>query len=414
MACQGGSVTQRQGSGARFVAAGTPDLRCLADSKAFALPVCKLGRDMIVYPEEFNARKSAVFRALAEEAGGARRLWLVPLSPRGWPDTRARVDAALGRAKKPGKTALGRLLKRLLLTGQYNWSRRYFTRHPDHVAVAWNGLTGGRKLFLDGARDAGAAVLHAELAPLPGRTTLDPAGVNAESSVPRDPDFYRGQPRSEGWRAMGQSMQARPSRRADVQQVIGDLPDTPFLFCPLQVPDDSQIRLFSGWCEDYAGFVAALTEAVQHLPEGWHLRLKEHPSARESIAGLLGPLLATGRAILDNGSDSFAQLAASRGVVTLNSSMGLQAFFHDKPVVVLGRAFFALPGLVVPCDGQKDVNAAFAMAEGLGFDPDLRDRFMGWLDRVYYPRIDPEGHDRAAFAAKLAEADQSRRSREKR
>lgn len=363
---------------------------------------------MIVYPEEFNARKTAVFRALAAVDGGARRLWVVPLSPFGWPETGARVDAALARAKRPGRSALARFLKRVLLTGQYNWARRYFTRHPTHVAVAWNGLTGGRKVFLDAARDAGAAVLHAELAPLPGRVTLDPAGVNAESSVPQDPAFYLAAQRGP-WREMGKTLTARPSRRADVQQSTAPLPDTPFLFCPLQVPDDSQVRLFAGWTQDYAGFLAALTEATAHLPQGWHLRLKEHPSAKTSLAPLLAPLLATGRAVLDNATDSFAQLAASQGVVTLNSSMGLQAFFHDKPVITLGRAFFALPGLVTPCTDQASTNAAFSGPQS--FDQALRDGFMSWLDQVYYPRLDGAEFDHAALVAKL---DQSRRSRDRR
>ena len=363
---------------------------------------------MIVYPAEFNAKKAAVFGALAEVEGGAHRLWVVPVSPFGWPETRARVEVALSRAKKPGRGAVSRALKRLLLTGQYNWARAYFTRHPERLAVAWNGLTGGRKLFLDAARDAGAAVLHAELAPLPGRITLDPEGVNAEGSVPRDPEFYRDQPVAD-WRAMGAALVARPSRRADVQQGDSALPDTPFLFCPLQVPDDSQVRLFAGWCGDYAGFVAALTQAVQHLPPGWHLRLKEHPSAKQSLADLLAPLLATGRAVLDNATDSFAQVAAAQRVVTLNSSMGLQAFFHDKEVITLGRAFFALPGLVTPCAAQSEVNAAFAAPQP--FDADLRARFMSWLGTEYYPRFSENSFDRAGFAAKCA---QSRRSREKR
>lgn len=363
---------------------------------------------MIVHPEEFNRSKASVFAALAEVAGGRRRLWVVPVSAFGWPETKGRVDLALKRAKKPGKTWLGRALKRLLLTGQYNWARRYFQRHPDHVAVAWNGLTGTRKLFLDAARDAGAATLHVELAPLPGRITLDPLGVNAESSVPQDAGAFRAAagdgPSGQDWRALGQGLQARAARRADVAQLPGALPSSPFLFCPLQVPDDSQVRLFAGWCGGYPGFVAALTAAVRHLPVGWHLRLKEHPSARESLGDLLAPLLASGRAVLDNQTDSFAQIAASSGVVTLNSSMGLQAFFHDKPVVVLGRAFFALPGLVQSCQNQADVDAAFAAAGALRFDPALRDGFMTWLDRHYYPRHNASDFDRAAFAAKLRAA----------
>lgn len=369
---------------------------------------------MIVYPAEYSRFKEAAFTALAQASGGHRRLPVIPLSWRDWPETPARVAAALARAKRQPKGPLMRWLKRALIRGQYNWARAHFTRHPDRIALAWNGLTGSRMAFMLGARDAGAATLYAELAPLPGRITLDPAGVNAEGSVPQDPAFYRAWAAGRdtaGWRAVGQGLAARASRRADVGQGGGALPDTPFLFCPLQVPDDSQVRLFAGWCGGMAGFLAALASAAAHLPPGWHLRIKEHPSAKTPLAPLLAPLLASGRVVLDNATDSFAQLAASRGVVTLNSSMGLQAFFHDKPVITLGRAFFALPGLVAPADSQPALDALFAAPGALAFDPALRAAFVCWLDQVYYPRFTapadaPPQWDRDAFAAKLALARQ--------
>lgn len=363
---------------------------------------------MIIYLREFNERKKAVFAALSRAEGGGRGV-LLPLSFRDWPETKARVEKALSRAKRR-PSGLSGWLKRQMLRGAYNWARGHFLRHPDRVAVAWNGMGGQRMAFLAGARDAGAPVLHAELAPLPGRITLDPAGVNAESSVPREAGFFRdwalGHPdrEGEGWRAMGEGLVARPSRRSDVRQWGGPLPEVPFLFCPLQVPTDSQVSLFAGWCGGMDGFLAALTEAVAHLPEGWHLRLKEHPSARAALGPMLAPLVATGRAILDNDSDSFAQLVASRGVVTLNSSMGLQAFFHDKPVVVVGRAFFARPGLTSPAVDQPGLNRLFSEAPALAFDAGDRARFMNWLDQVYYPRFDPARPDAAALAPWLDRA----------
>lgn len=367
---------------------------------------------MIVFPAEFNARKEAIFAALAAAAGSNRRLLWVPLSLSDYPETAIRTDAALTRAKRQPHSSLSRWLKRQLIRGQYNWSRRYFTQNPDHIAVAWNGLTGSRMAFMMGAKDAGAATLYAELAPFPGRVTLDRAGVNAEGSVPQDPAFYHvwagADPtrNAEAWRAMGAGLTARPSRRADVGQGADPLPGTPFLFCPLQVPDDSQVRLFAGWTGGMAGFLTALGQAAQHLPPGWHLRLKEHPSARQPLAALLAPLIATGRVVLDNATDSFAQLAASRGVVTLNSSMGLQAFFHDKPVLALGRAFWALPGIATQADGQSALNAAFAAPDTLTFDAATRAQFMNWLDQCYYPHFDWPGNnaDIAAFAARLAAA----------
>ncbi len=364
---------------------------------------------MIVFPAEYDARKEAVFAALAQAEGDARRLRAIPLSFRDWPETAARVETALARAKRKPKGGLMRWLKRQLIRGQYNWSRRHFGQNPDQIAVAWNGLTGSRLAFMQGAKDAGAPTLYAELAPLPGRITLDPSGVNAEGSVPQDPEVFRAYAatvETGDWRQIATGLSARASRRADVGQGGGSLPETPFLFCPLQVPDDSQVTLFSGWCGGMAGFLAALQQAARHLPEGWHLRLKEHPSAKQSLAPLIGPLLAEGRVVLDNATDSFAQVAASQGVVTLNSSMGLQAFFHDKPVITLGRAFFNLAGLVHHVESQQGLNALFAAPEALSYDAALRAAFLTWLDREYYVRFDWPGGtaDTDAFRARLAAA----------
>lgn len=364
---------------------------------------------MIVFPAEYNARKEAVFAALAGVEGAARRLAFIPVSFRDWPETAARVDTALARAKRQPKGPLTRWAKRMLIRGQYNWARAHFSRNPDHLALCWNGLTGSRMAFMAGARDAGAATLHAELAPLPGRITLDPTGVNAEGSVPQDPEFYRRWAQGRdltGWRDIGAGLVARASRRADVGQGGGALPDSPFLFCPLQVPDDSQVTLFSGWCGDTAGFLAALQEAARHLPQGWHLRLKEHPSAKQTLAPLIQPLLAEGRVVLDNATDSFAQVAASRGIVTLNSSMGVQAFFHDKPVITLGRAFFNLAGLLNHAESRNGLNMLFARPETLTYDASLRAAFLTWLDREYYVRFDERGGttDTEAMRARLAAA----------
>lgn len=351
---------------------------------------------MILYPAEWNARKEAVFTALAKADGGGRRLVTIPWSRRDFPETKARVALCLSRAKRQPQ-GLGRWVKAQLIRLQYNGARQLFALHPAAVAVAWNGLGGSRQAFMLAAKDAGLATLYCELAPFPGRMTVDPLGVNADGSIPfMDLTHFD---TSDRWRALGDTLTARTSRRADVGQAEGT-PQGRYLFCPLQVPNDSQVTLFAGWTGGMDGFLHALTQAAPHLPEGWHLRLKEHPSAKTTLTAALQPLLATGRAILDNATDSFTQLAAAHAVVTLNSSMGLQAFFHDKPVVTLGRAFFAHAPLVTPAPDQATLNAAFQSPAILTYDPTKRAQLMNWLDQVYYP--DPT--DPSAMAEKLRQA----------
>ena len=359
---------------------------------------------MIVYFAERNKEKQALFDTLAKAAGGGQpfRLSLQAVLP--FPETPERVAACLARAEHQPR-GFRRWRETVRLHLQYNGARRWFARHPDAVAVAWGGLDGSQQAFLDGARDAGAPRLAAEHAPFAGRITLDPEGVGAENSVPREAAFFDhwsaadpGRSRDgDSWRAMGEALTARRGEAAQ-----SALPESPFLFCLLQAPDDRQASLFSGWCGGTGGFLGALTEAVGHLPRGWHLRVKGDPEGREPPGPALEKLLATGRVARDNTTDSSAQMAASRGLVTLNSDKALQAFFFDKPVVTLGEAFFARPGLVTPAPSQASLNTAFADPEALHFDVFARARFMNWLDQVYYPCYDPANPDPTELAPWLA------------
>lgn len=355
----------------------------------------------IAYLAENRSDKIAFFEAVAADLGQGARLQTWPLSLRGYPETHQRASDCLTRAKRQPKSAIGRWLKLAFLKGRYNWSRRYFERNPNAFALCWQGLTGTRRAFMEGAKDAGARRLFAELAPLPNRRTLDPHGVNAEGSVSRDPDFYNNVLEDADLLAeiKGQFV-ARSSRRADVKQgQIAITKNERFLFVPLQVPNDSQISLFAGWCGSLAGFIDALAEASRHLPDGWHLRLKEHPSSKIPVTPLINQHIASGaRFVLDNETDSFAQIRASEGVVTINSSMGLQAMFWDKPVVVTGEALYTIDGVVTHAADLATLSEVCSNANALTFDGPLRRRVLTWLARDYYVVFDGKALLRPFFA----------------
>jgi len=374
------------------------------------MPVC--------YLADGDPEIDAMMEAVGRIAGGARRLELAGVAWQDFPETAARSELAYATAKKPASNPVLAALKQRLYRGQYNWARTRFEANPGIIALAWNGRTSTRLAYMEAARDAGAGRLYMERAPLPGRVTLDPEGINQLASVPRDRAFYDiwagDDPRRSGeeWREIGTRLVARASSRADVGQGAGAaLPDAPFLFCPLQVPNDTQIRQFAGWVGTIEGQIRAMGRATELLPAGWHIRVKEHPSSRIALGPLLAEVAAGtgGRLVVDNTTDTFAQVAASRGVITVNSSVGLQAFFHDRPVMVLGQAFYAQPGLVDVADDEVKMRALFADPDRMGYDAGFRARFMNWLDKVYYPKvelrkdgtawIDPE-----VTAAKIASA----------
>jgi len=344
----------------------------------------------------------AMMEAVGRAAGGVHRLELAGIAWRNFPETAARTAEAYATAKKPASNPVLATLKRRFYQGQYNWARARFEANPGVIALAWNGRTSTRLAYMEAARDAGAGRLYMERAPFPGRVTLDPEGINQLSSVPRAREFFEAwagaDPRRTGedWREIGTRLTARASSRADVgQAAAAGLPDAPFLFCPLQVPNDTQIRQFAGWVGSIEGQIRAMGRAAELLPAGWHIRVKEHPSSRIALGPLLAEISAGtgGRLVVDNATDTFAQVAASRGVITVNSSVGLQAFFHDRPVMVLGQAFYGQPGLVDVADSEAKMRTLFAEPDAMRFDAGFRARFMNWLDQVYYPKVEmlPDG-----------------------
>ncbi len=136
------------------------------------------------------------------------------------------------------------------------------------------------------------------------------------------------------------------------QHVLRQLMDgTPFTLVPLQVSSDSQVSLGS----KYAGMEPFIEELIasfaQHAPARERLVFKHHPrdrgyhhygafirdSARRNDVhervlyfhdGPLGPIL-----------------KRSKALVTINSTVGLQALYHAVPTKVLGRTFYDMPGL---------------------------------------------------------------------
>ncbi|GLQ35433.1 hypothetical protein GCM10007939_17160 [Amylibacter marinus] len=349
----------------------------------------------------YNESKASKRRALeAVSAVGSARIRRMPfLSFTPYPETNARAELALSSATKPAKNPLLRALKRKVLQWQYNGARRYFSAHRGQTALSWNGLKGSRRAFMMGAQDAGARCLYVEHAPLPGKLSLDRQGLNYTNSLPRNADFYiRWAKEHRGtidlhWRKAKQNITARKAR-AGYQSGLTDTlsKDERFVFIPLQVPSDTQIRVFGGWVQSVENMLDVLARSAAHLPEGWHLRIKEHPSSDVSFGVMLREMAENshGRIRVDNQTDTFEQVEKSGAVLTINSSVGLEAMFFEKPVITLGQAFYGFSPLVHCADSAQSLADLLASVAQLKTDPTLRSAYLNYLLNEYYPDWAPD------------------------
>ena len=124
-----------------------------------------------------------------------------------------------------------------------------------------------------------------------------------------------------------------------------------FFLVVLQVSSDSQIQLGS----PYRGMHEFIEDVIRsfaiHAHASDHLAFKHHPRDRGyNHYGRLIQLLALRYGVADrihyfhDGALS-RFLRTCRGVVTVNSTVGLQALYHAVPTKVMGNTFYNLPGL---------------------------------------------------------------------
>jgi capsular polysaccharide export protein len=151
-----------------------------------------------------------------------------------------------------------------------------------------------------------------------------------------------------------------------------------FFLVPLQVHNDAQIAFHSQY-DSNEDFIQEVMESFSqgHRTEG--LVFKHHPMDRghvnykcyiNRLARELG-ISQQVKYIHDQHLPSL--LKACKGVVTINSTTALQAFYHEAPVKVMGDAFFDMPGLT----NQKTLAEFWNNPEKS--DPEFSDRFRAYL-----------------------------------
>jgi len=230
--------------------------------------------------------------------------------------------------------------------------------------------------------------------------TLERGGVNADSRLPRDPDWYRevgarvpryrngqafrsafaarawhdvvyhahglrnrwsypgyrGHAPHSAWKEYGaylrKALSLRGRSRRDAQAIAGLIRDDhPFYLLPLQLNSDTQIRMHSGFCGMGEVIATVMASFARHAPSDARLVVKRHPldpglddhegetRRRAREFGILDRTV-----YLDTGHLP-TLLGQTAGVVTVNSTVGGSALVHSRPTIALGRSIYGLPGL---------------------------------------------------------------------
>ncbi|WP_313330429.1 capsular biosynthesis protein [Sphingobium yanoikuyae] len=131
-----------------------------------------------------------------------------------------------------------------------------------------------------------------------------------------------------------------------------EVKDRPYFTLPLQLNSDYQIRVHSPFGNMRAALRFVIKSFAQHAPDNVFLVVKRHPLDPGLVAwSRLTRRLAAHYGVRDRvvylaDWDIAEVVEKSLGVITVNSTVGTLALNSGKPVMVLGHAVYKVPGIV--------------------------------------------------------------------
>jgi len=136
-------------------------------------------------------------------------------------------------------------------------------------------------------------------------------------------------------------------------RIVADLikAKTEFYFLPLQLSADTQIRIHSSFENVSQVIEHTIRSFADHAPAHTKLLIKNHPldtglvNYKKLIKTLEQQHQLTGRVVYLEDGYLPTMVRKAKGVVLVNSTVGTSSLFHRRPTCVLGEAVYNMQGL---------------------------------------------------------------------
>lgn len=234
---------------------------------------------------------------------------------------------------------------------------------PDFMTLQKDGVNGNSTLpldpqwYLDQARSLPAeGGLEPQIPSTFKRRAVNTArnGLAAAVMRPIFPFYRTHRPQSFLLEAAGwfKKLTRRKKDLAGARAEWAKVGDRPYFALPLQLDSDYQIRVHSPFGNMRAALRFVIKSFAQYAPEGTALVVKRHPLdsglvAWERLTRRLAARYGVSDRVFYLADWDIAEVVGkSLGVVTVNSTVGTLALNAGKPVLVLGHAVYKVPGVV--------------------------------------------------------------------
>jgi len=267
-------------------------------------------------------------------------------------------------------------LHRLEMRAVYQYILGKLHCDTTRTVLIFNGYLAPNALLALAAQTLSMRCLYLENGFFPETMQCDPAGINALSTLPRDAAFYDGLSEADCGDGRPKSFVVRRSKLKDggAAGASRTLPER-YVFVPFQVPSDMQILALSPWIRDMIHLYEEIAALAEAFPER-HFVIKEHPSFPLSVQGRVR---AHPRIHFANGAVTSDLIEGAAAIITVNSTVGLEALTLDRKVVTLGEAHYNIDGLVLHATDRTALRDAFARLDMWQPDAARRERYIRFV-----------------------------------
>lgn len=215
----------------------------------------------------------------------------------------------------------------------------------------WNGGLSEEREIVEACKGQGTPVIYAELGWLPQRHNLyfDTSGVGPNMSLAQ----WRYEPLEKDQQLWLVQRLAAYHKLMNGDVAYPEVKRGGFTFCPLQVEEDSNIVRFAPQFADMQNLINLVLESVPKP-----IVFKTHPKAKRRAKDYTVP---AGCDIADD-LNLHEMLRTCDCVVTINSTVGVEALTYFKHVLTLGECFFGGRNITVSCPGGQDLAAKWGWA----------------------------------------------------
>lgn len=140
------------------------------------------------------------------------------------------------------------------------------------------------------------------------------------------------------------------------------VPGERYVFFPLHLADDSAITIRAPQFQRQEFLAAYIAERA--LPAGVKLYVKPHLGAMESYSVEMIAKLSRipNVRLIEPQTNSHQLIQGAESMIVINSTVGWESLFYQKPVVVLGRVFYRGRGVTVDVENLTDLRSALQRA----------------------------------------------------